>query len=186
MEAEGPEEQVRRARSGDSDAYCALVEAFEPRIRAFVAARLADRHLVPDLVQETFIYAYRHLSEYRPGTNFSAWLYAIARMTVLAALKSQARKTQAHRSYLEQVLVVGDLEEAEPDDAPAHALADCLAALPRRDRELLRLKYEHELSLREIADRAGKSLSWAKSLFFRLTNALHDCVRRKLTPEAGA
>jgi RNA polymerase sigma-70 factor (ECF subfamily) len=177
---------IRLARSGDKDAYCAIVEAFEPRLRAFVSVRVADRHLVPDLVQETFLYAYRHLNEYRDGTNFAAWIYTVARLTVLAALKSQSRKAQAHKLYLEQVLASRDLADPEPDEAPARALADCLERLPSRERELLRLKYDHELSLREIADRAGKSLSWAKSFYFRLTQALQDCVRRKLSPEAGA
>lgn len=186
MEADQLDELVRKARKGDAEAYCAVVEAFEPRLRAFVAARVSDRHFVPDLVQETFLYAYRHLAEYREGTNLSAWLYTIARLTVLAALKSRARKAQAHRLYLEQVLATRDLAEPEPDDAPARALADCVAALSPRDRELLRLKYEHELTLREIAGRAGKTLSWAKTLFFRLTHALQDCVRRKLAPEGGA
>jgi RNA polymerase sigma-70 factor (ECF subfamily) len=186
MEADRLELLVRDSRRGRPEAYCALVEAFEPRIRAFVAARVSDRHLVPDLVQETFLYAYRHLDEYRDGGNFNAWLYAIARMTVLAALKSQARKSQAHRNYLEQVLAERDLAEREPDPEPGLALADCIASLPERDRGLLRQKYEHELSLKEIADRAGKSLSWAKSLFFRLTHVLQDCVRKKLKAETGA
>lgn len=177
---------IRLARSGDKDAYCAVVEAFEPRLRSFVAARVADRHLVPDVVQETFLYAYQHLAEYRDGTNFAAWLYTVARMTALAALKSRSRKAQAHQSYLEHVLASRDLADPEPDEAPARALADCLQRLSVRDRELLRLKYDHELSLREIADRAGKSLSWAKSFFFRLTQVLQDCVRRRLSPEAGA
>jgi RNA polymerase sigma-70 factor (ECF subfamily) len=186
MEAERLDVLIRQARRGDSEAYCALVEAFEPRLRSFVAARISDRHWVSDLVQESFLYAYRHLAEYRDGTNFNAWLYAIARMTVLAALKSRSRKSQAHRTYLEQFLATRDLEAPEPDEAPSLALADCLASLPEREREWLRQKYEHELSLKEIADRAGRSLSWAKSLFFRLTHALQDCVRKKLKSEAGA
>jgi len=73
------DDHIRACRQGDPNRFEAVVKACEPTVRAVVAAMIPDENLVPDLTQEVFVIAYRKLESYRPGTDFRAWIRAIAR-----------------------------------------------------------------------------------------------------------
>jgi RNA polymerase sigma-70 factor (ECF subfamily) len=180
------DELVARTKRGDRESYCDVVRAFEYRVRTTVAYRCPDRYLVDDLVQEVFIFAYERLSEYQEGTNFAAWINAVARNTALAALKKQSKRAAAHKRYVERVLVDQAIEafDEEEDDSRIAALTSCLGEMDERAREMVKMRFNAEMSLEEICEELGRSVSWGKSYFFRLRNMLRDCVRRRLA--AGA
>ena len=80
-------ELVRLAQAGDAKAFEALVVKYQRRIARHVARYAKAAGDVEDLVQETFIRAYRGLASFRGDSAFYSWLYRIATNAALNHLE---------------------------------------------------------------------------------------------------
>ena len=80
-------ELVRLAQSGSEKAFEALVVKYQRRIARHVARYLKATGDVEDVVQDTFIRAYRGLASFRGDSAFYSWLYRIATNAALSHLK---------------------------------------------------------------------------------------------------
>ena len=58
----------------------------------YVLPRVRDRHVAEDLVQETYLKAFRSFDKFEPGTNIKAWLYRILKNTFINGYRSAKRK----------------------------------------------------------------------------------------------
>lgn len=86
-ETEQDAELVRLAQAGDAKAFEALVVKYQRRVARHVARYLKAAGDVQDVVQETFIRAYRGLASFRGDSAFYSWLYRIATNAALSHLK---------------------------------------------------------------------------------------------------
>ena len=75
MEAGGA---VERAQSGDGDAFRLLVEQHSRAVFRLAFRMTGNEQDAEDVVQETFLRAYRQLDKYEARASFSTWLYRIA------------------------------------------------------------------------------------------------------------
>lgn len=71
-------ELIERAQQGSAEAFEQLVINFQDRLYRFLLVRAHNRADAEDVLQETFVAAYRHLSGYRSKYRFSTWLFTIA------------------------------------------------------------------------------------------------------------
>jgi RNA polymerase sigma-70 factor (ECF subfamily) len=78
---------VQLAQSGDTRAFEALVVKYQRRIARHVARYVRRASDVEDVVQDTFIRAYRGLGAFRGDSAFYSWLYRIATNVALSAVK---------------------------------------------------------------------------------------------------
>lgn len=99
---------VRSVRSGDKDAFRPLVERYSHMIFVLAYRMTHSESDAEEIVQETFLRAYRALPSFQERANFATWLYRIATNCSLDLL--DRRKTQPQPS--------SDLA-ADPDDEPA-------------------------------------------------------------------
>jgi RNA polymerase sigma-70 factor (ECF subfamily) len=172
---------VVAVQGGDLRAFDPLVERHLDAVHAFVALKLPVPHLVDDLTHETFVFAFRHIAEFTPGTSFRAWLRAIAANKVRAEIERHLREERNRLAYAER----RELDEAlatpaTPDAPEIEALHACLDAVPDPLRTLLNLRYHDEHSSEEIATRLGRSLAWVRTTLCRVRQQLRDCIERKL------
>jgi RNA polymerase sigma-70 factor (ECF subfamily) len=176
---------LRRIRSGDRDAYSALVREHQDMLLAFAAFRVPDPALVDEVVQQTFIRAWDQIRDYDPSKDFGTWLRTICRFMILAELKRAGRERHNQSGYLghlrgrllEEAAVRG---EAGPDEDLLRRLKSCLGKLQDRSRDLVRQRYEELLRVEEIARRTGQSAAWVATTLFRVRDTLRKCL------EAGA
>ena len=82
---------VQAAQHGSQLAFAQLVERYERRVYNLARKMMRDPQDAEDILQETFISAYRHLNDFRGDANFSTWLYRIA--TNASLMKLRSRKT---------------------------------------------------------------------------------------------
>ena len=179
------EEAIARARRGDPAAYEGVVREFQGRLRAFVAAYCPARDQVDEIVQRAFVWAYRHLDEYKPGTRFYAWLKAIARNHLLADLEVQKREARGRQRYLEFLLAARCREELarEPEDRTP-ALRACLDELPPGDRALVAERYEAHRPVEAMARDGGCAAGALRVALFRVRQRLRRCVEGKMAEAA--
>src|SRR5689334_19692064 len=82
---------VERARSGDSDAFRLLVEQHSRAIFRLAFRMTGNEQDAEDVVQETFLRAYKQLDRYEARSSFSTWLYRIASNYSLDLMRSRKR-----------------------------------------------------------------------------------------------
>jgi RNA polymerase sigma-70 factor (ECF subfamily) len=86
------EDLVLRLQEGVPEAALTILEQrYGTRLQNFVHGMVRDPHLAQDVVQEVFEKVLLKHDLYRPGTNFRAWLFEIARNQALSALRSRQR-----------------------------------------------------------------------------------------------
>ena len=82
---------VERARSGDSDAFRLLVEQHSRGIFRLAFRMTGNEQDAEDVVQETFLRAYKQLDRYEARSSFSTWLYRIASNYSLDLMRMRKR-----------------------------------------------------------------------------------------------
>lgn len=182
-ESTGPDDTalVAAVQAGDHDAFAALLDRHLPNVRAFLALKAPVVHLVDEVAHEAFVFAYRHLEQFEPGTSFRAWLRAIAWNLLRAEIQRFAREqvNQERFAAWQADAALTTANEPEPS-AEAEHLEDCLAQLDPPLRELLLLKYREGHDTGEIAGRLKRSLVWVRVSLFRVRQQLRDCIETKL------
>jgi RNA polymerase sigma-70 factor (ECF subfamily) len=113
-------ELVDRAREGDEEAFGQLVRRHQQRILRLAAHLLRDRAAAEDVMQETFIRAYRALARFDGRSEPYTWLYRIAVNLSLNALRSRkAHKTSTEADDPRVEALVS--EKRSTDDPPEEA-----------------------------------------------------------------
>jgi RNA polymerase sigma-70 factor, ECF subfamily len=92
----GEDEVVAAARAGDEPAFAALVERHRGELRVHCYRMLGSFEESEDLVQETFLRAWRNLDGFAGRSSLRAWLYRIATNACLDALDGRARRVLPH------------------------------------------------------------------------------------------
>jgi RNA polymerase sigma-70 factor (ECF subfamily) len=120
---------VRRSQKEDMDAYDELVRRYQERIYATVYHMTSNHEDANDLVQETFIKAFRALKSFKGDSSFYTWIYRIAVNKTINFLKQ--RKNRVHMS-------LNDMDFNAENDPELVALAS--DKTPRRDLNLSELQ----------------------------------------------
>lgn len=181
------DDALRRAQAGDLAAFETVIRAFEGPLRAWCVAHCPPGGDADDVAQRTFLEVFRGLSGFRPGTDFRAWLFTVARFQMQAETTRLRRLADYHRRYAPLALVDALERRARTDgnaDRKLDHLKHCLQDLEAPTRSLLAQRYDEGLPLEEIARRADRSVGAIKKSLFLLRAKLLDCVRGRLAAEA--
>ena len=172
---------IRAAQAGDHDAFAALLDAHLPHVRTFLALKAPVPQLVDELAHDTFVFAFRHLGEFEPGTSFRAWVRAIAWNLLRAEVQRFAREQVKQEKFTAWQLAEWEANSAEStSSAEAEHLHDCLAQLDGPLRELITLKYHGDHTTETIAAKLKRSLVWVRVSLFRVRALLRECIEAKL------
>jgi RNA polymerase sigma-70 factor (ECF subfamily) len=149
-------------------------------LRTVVYSRLGEPQAVDDVMQEVSLAAVRQHAPLLDASKVAPWLYRLAVTQTLLYRRKQGRRRKLTGNYARQVRPA---EEAGRDADPLQwLLADerrqlvrtALARLPRRDAEILLLKYTENWSYRELADHMGISLAALQARLHRARQRLRD------------
>ena len=189
---------VERTVAGDNRAYELLVMKYQRRIERLIGRMVRDSDLVEDIAQETFIRAYRALSQFRGEAQFYTWLYRIAVNTAKKALVDLKRDPLVTESALkggedddETSAVENDLTSPETPETVlaakeiAAAVNQAMEALPDELRQAVTLREIEGLSYEEIAEAMDCPIGTVRSRIFRAREAISAKVRPMLASQSG-
>ena len=182
------EHAVRLVQSGECDAFRDIVDAMLPAVRIFVAGGSLPGVDVDDVVQRTFVEAFRSIGQFKVGTDLQAWLLTIARYQLMMETTRLRRLADYHAKYVPVALArMTEMQlQAEPnDDVRTSHLRDCLNELPEHARQVLRERYERDSSFAQMAELLGRTEGAIRKQLCLLRQQLHDCVARKLRLEGA-
>jgi RNA polymerase sigma-70 factor (ECF subfamily) len=178
MDQRSDPELVIAARTGDVDAFTALVERFRTPALRFAYGIAGDE--AEDAVQDAFVKAFRNLGGFRTDAAFRPWLFTIVANEARNRRRSSARRTKLDLQVRAQPQTVGAAaEDVVALDDQRRLLLDATATLPDRHREVIALRYFAGLSESETALVLSCPVGTVKS---RLSRAL-DQLRARLGAE---
>lgn len=162
---------VTRAKAGDTDAFEHLVKRHQLPLRHYFLRRHADRALVDDLVQSTFLIVYTRLDQLRDNRAFLGWFYRIAYTTLV----SDARWQRAHETLsLDSLLNSNKTPEelsylpAAIEHFPDYELArQALRTMSPMLREAFLLRHYAQCPAREVAEVLSISVPAARKRIAR-------------------
>ncbi|HWA87308.1 MAG TPA: RNA polymerase sigma factor SigZ [Opitutus sp.] len=153
------------------------VAEFLGKLRGFIRRRVRDTATADDLTQEVLLKVYRSRTSLRDGQRLEAWLYRVARTTVI----DHHRRTKPSEELPRELTAEAADELAELRAAVITSMKRFLEELPEPYREPVRLAELEGLPLTKVALRMGLSLTAVKSRARRgramLKKKLQDCCR---------
>jgi RNA polymerase sigma-70 factor (ECF subfamily) len=185
---------VERAQQGDKKAFGMLVEKYHRKLGRLLGRMIRDQAEVEDVVQESFIKAYRALPNFRGDSAFYTWLYRIGINTAKNYLVSMGRRPQVMQEVeIDDVENFDDGGEMRTMDTPetammtkqiAQTVNETVASLPEELRTAITLREIEGLSYEEIATLMQCPIGTVRSRIFRARETISEKLKPLLdTPD---
>lgn len=180
---------VARAKGGDHEAFRLLVDRHSRsvfRLAYRMTGRVEDAE---DIVQETFVRAYRRLGRFESRANFGTWLYRIGVNCAIDYLRARpARESVTDGEVLARV-VSG--REPEPDDLVfageiGRQVQAAMRQLTAQERAAFLMRHYHGCSIEEICTALNLRTNAAKHSIFRAVRKMRLALRPLLGAAAPA
>lgn len=178
---------VDRVRAGERQAFDLLVSKYQRRLMRLVSRIVHDPAEAEDVVQETFIKAYRALRHFRGESAFYTWLYRIGINTAKNFLINQGRRTPTSTDTdAEQAEVFDDGDHLRDINTPESLLASkqiaqtvnaAMDALPVDLRTAIALREIEGLSYEEISTIMACPIGTVRSRIFRAREVIAEKLR---------
>ena len=167
---------IARAQSGDEQAFAHLMRAHYAFVYAIVIGIVDNPHDAEEVVQDTFLNAYRGLAQYEEQTKFRSWLATIARNRALNWLRAQRMDTVSIDEVEEHTLQTPNtLDDQLIRDEQRELIRRAMETLSQKDREIARSYYLDGASYDELIRTHGLSY---KAISFRLSRAKQRLAKR--------
>ncbi|MFN7996147.1 MAG: sigma-70 family RNA polymerase sigma factor [Bryobacteraceae bacterium] len=181
---------VAQARAGDHGAFRVLVERHSRNLFRLAYRMTGHQQDAEDIVQETFLRAYRQLAKFDERASFGTWLYRIAANCSLDLIRVRRRRNEQQEGQQEEA---PDLIQALADTAPApdrltlsgeveRKVAGALEELSEMERTAFVLRHYEGMCIDDISRTLGVQPNAAKHSIFRAVQKL----RRALEPLASS
>ncbi len=180
---------VTSAQAGDATAFTGLVEHYQRKIFRLAMNITQNTEDAEDVLQETFLKAYEHLSGFQRNSKFYTW---IVRIAVNEALMKLRKRRGDKFVSLDEPMETGEEEvkreiavwEGNPEDRYSQEelrkiLDDAVESLKPDFRTVFALRDIEELSTEETAEALGISVSAVKSRLLRARLALREKLTRQ-------
>jgi RNA polymerase sigma-70 factor (ECF subfamily) len=178
------EKLIKGAKGGDVSAFQEIYEAFARRILNFIFRMVNSQEEAEDLTQETFVAVYQKLGSLKDNSKFEPWLFRIARNFVYQRYRERSPSTISMDALDEDGRMVTQVADVRknPDEAFQSGeleviVADVIADLPEKYREVFVLSALQGLSYQQIADIVGHSLPSVKTDIHRARMEVRERVK---------
>jgi RNA polymerase sigma factor (sigma-70 family) len=164
-----------RCQLGEPAAFDDLISRWHGPLWAFVRRLAGNDDAAGEILQDVWIRVLRGIPRLREASKLRAWLFGIARRTLMDRLRDQYARAPAVEIDVEQIAVEPSVDEV--DDLVV--LEEALDGLPLIEREALTLFYLEELSLNEIAETLGVPVGTVKSRLHRARRLLRQAISKR-------
>ena len=163
--------------------FMRLVSQHERQWKAYAISLLPNWADADDILQDTKLELWERFGEYDPAGSFGAW----ARKIILFRVMTFRAKTGRERARFSQEAF--DLVAAEAADVASeadtrfHLLAHCLMKLTDSARQLLRHCYSGKATVKDVAERLGRSIRGTQQSVAKIRSDLQQCIEREMRRE---
>lgn len=172
---------VAQARGGDEEAFRVLVERHGRSIYRLAYRMTGRPEDAEDVVQETFVRAYRQLSRFEARSNFATWLYRIGFNCAIDYMRARPHRESAESHETLERLTPGS--EAPSIDDLVYAgeigarVQEALNALSTQERAAFLMRHYHGCSIEEICNALDLKTNAAKHSIFRAVKKMRVALK---------
>ena len=168
---------IRKAQSGDSEAFQRLVAQYDSQVMSVALRLLRDERDAEDIYQEVFMKVFMNIRNFRFESDFFTWLYKI---TVNTSFNFSKRMAKHYRVQKEDEYEGGTLDwipdpqtpEADESDDVQMAVMAAVGKLPQKQRTVFILKHLENLKIKDIAALLNCGEGTVKKYLFRALEKL--------------
>ncbi|MBL7998566.1 MAG: sigma-70 family RNA polymerase sigma factor [Candidatus Kapabacteria bacterium] len=175
--------------AGNTNAFAILQKKYNRQITSLLRRMVREPDDVADLVQETFIKAYRALATFQCEHSFEKWLYKIASNNCIDYL----RRKRFQMVSIDKPIGTGDggeiyMEIPDPHSPQPDAgmlgsersaiIREAFNSLPEKYQEVIRMRHEEELEYNEIAEKLDLPLGTVKAHIFRARQMMYKKLQK--------
>ena len=179
LKLQGDERLIAMARSGNPDAFEAIVDRYQGRLLGFCRQMLGSTEDAEDVLQEVFVNAYKAMLADEREINLRPWLYRIARNRCLNHLRKPTADAQESMDMVPEVEAASTAEKVHNREEFRQLLTD-VKKLPETQRSALLLREMDALSYEEIAAAMDTTVPSVKSLLVRARISLAEASQARL------
>jgi len=179
---------VEKAQKGDKQAFGILVEKYQLKLNRLISRMVRDQSEIEDIVQDSFIKAYRAINNFRGDSAFYTWLYRIGINTAKNHLVSLGRRPKAMDAVdIEEIENFQDAQDLRSVETPETTMMNnqitatvnnAAEGLPDELKQAFKLREMDGHSYEEIAEMMGCPIGTVRSRIFRA----RDAIAEKLKP----
>ncbi len=181
------EELMVRVQRGDMAAYQELVRLYQTRVFRVIRTIHRNPEDAMEVLQDTFLKLFTARRTWEKRSSFAAWLYRIA---INTSIDRYRRGDRGRTTSIEEIME-GDLERSASGPRPADALdhisiverrvilEEAVQRLPRRQREILSLRFFAEMQLEEIAAALSCPIGTVKSNLHKAVTTLRGLLMER-------
>ena len=170
---------LEAARQGSSDAFAALVRAFERPTYQFILRMVRRPAVAEDVSQDVFIRLWRHLADIESADMLPGWLRRVAANAVIDHWRKEEARQRRMRELREHPIarhVVRPSTHMESKEA-LDAVQAAVEALPAKLKSVLVLRTIEGLSYEELAEVLGLSVFAVRSRLFRARQEVLETIK---------
>ena len=167
------EELVQKAQQDDERAFGKLVERYETKVYSLAMKMLRNPEDAEDVLQDTFLRAYRGIKSFQGNSTFSTWIYRITANSALMRLRKKKLPTVSIDDAGERETPIniadwspGPVEQLLTQETQK-AMDEAIEALPPEFKQVFILRDVEELSNSEVAEILDLSVAAVKSRLHR-------------------
>jgi len=172
------QEIIDSVRKGNSPDYSIIVNRYKNKAFSMLKRMLKNEFEAEEVLQDCFLKAYNSINSFKGEAKFSTWFYRIVYNSALTRLSSQKRKTEAEMTSVEDHFNLESeyrSDEIERKDI-SQLIHNTISKLPERYSAIITMFYLNEMSIEEISEVTGMSISNVKVMLHRSRNSLRDLI----------
>jgi RNA polymerase sigma-70 factor (ECF subfamily) len=164
-------------------AFSELVSAHRSRVFGYIYAMLHNMSDAEDIYQQTTLLMWQKFGEYSPGTDFGSWALKIAYYNIKNFQRSMRRRHVFFSdAVMEKVAHCYESHSVKAAEERLDALGRCVRRLSEQHQHILKLRYAESISIKELANREGKTEAAMTMLLSRLRKTVFKCVQAHIAP----
>jgi RNA polymerase sigma-70 factor (ECF subfamily) len=178
---------VEKSQKGDKKAFSILVEKYHKKLFRLLSRMVRDQSEIEDIVQDSFIKAYRAINNFRGDSAFYTWLYRIGINTAKNHLVALGKRPKAMDEVeIEDIENFESGHEMRNHDTPESimmnqeivaAVSETIETLPEELKEAIALREMDGLSYEEIAEIMQCPIGTVRSRIFRAREAIAEKLK---------
>lgn len=164
----------------ETEAFVRSITSSQNQLFAYLFSLIGDHSRAADVMQETNLVLWRKRDEFDSRRPFLPWAFAVARFQVLAHIRDRSRdRVLSDPAIVEAIAAEAESQAAEFESIQV-SLRKCIRRLSEFEQEIVTSRYQHRISVADIAENAGKGISAIKVALMRTRAKLGECVQTRM------
>ncbi len=161
----------------NKDKFFKLFLQNNKKLFAYIVCCVPNYADAEDILQDVASVMWKKFDSYEDGTNFYAWAKQIAKYKISYYYRSQKDIWRFDSDVLQNIIEAND-EVSQKHDSRAVALQGCLNKLNSNDLNLIKQRFQDNISVREIAIKNSVSVSKLYKHLAKVYAVLGDCITK--------